>query len=358
MQNLQPNSVILKEKQCIASVKEVLCSLWDKKFNLYNACPQPISINSTHIKESLCKYPYLVAEKSDGVRYLLVLSTYKTKPIAVMIDRSFRMFPVQVVCQKKYFQGTILDGELVWEHSTQQGEPQQIFLVFDMVALSGDSSIQSKSYIDRYKILQSVLNESLDVFTDTKWEEKSIELGKKKQIVCLGNAYALQFRIKPLYKMKYFSSLVSSQKTLFHKSDGFIFTPANEPVRVGKHYHMFKWKRHHTLDFQVRIQYDRKKDTHYFNFGCQNEGKYEILPKHFTFIMNDTLLELLFHTQKKTEYIVECLVNLQEKLIICTPLCIRKDKTTPNDILIIEKTIIDIQDNVKIEDILHVSDIC
>ena len=54
------------------------------------------------------------------------------------------------------FQGSLFDGELVWEYeSGHHTPPRQVFLVFDLVALRNVSFV-SENYLRRYALCSTV----------------------------------------------------------------------------------------------------------------------------------------------------------------------------------------------------------
>ena len=73
--------------------------------------PQPISIERKHFP-ILKGGEYVVCEKTDGERHMLVALMYEGKKKCLLVNRSFRMFEVPINLKKSAYEGTILDGEL------------------------------------------------------------------------------------------------------------------------------------------------------------------------------------------------------------------------------------------------------
>ena len=73
--------------------------------------PQPISIEYKHFP-ILKGAEYLVCEKTDGERYMMVALMFEGKKKCVFVNRSFNMFEVPINLKKSAYEGTILDGEL------------------------------------------------------------------------------------------------------------------------------------------------------------------------------------------------------------------------------------------------------
>jgi hypothetical protein len=177
--------------------------------------PQPISIERRHFS-LLKKSDYLVAEKTDGIRHLLVsFETKEGEKCVALVNRAF-----EVTCLQKYTlaKDTILDGELVIRN-----DDRQIFLVHDAVMIRGES------------LLQRSLTERLD---------KARSLAKT--ILSKSPFTTLVKQMVPL-------SAMDTLEQGMYKTDGLVFTPVSEPIQTGTHESMFKWKprEHITIDFQI-----------------------------------------------------------------------------------------------------------
>lgn len=176
--------------------------------------PQPISIERQHF--SLLKQSeYLVTEKTDGVRHLLVsFETEDHEKCVALVNRAFDVTPVKYTLAKD----TVLDGELV-----TRNDGKHVFLVHDAVMIRGES------------LLDAPLTERLD-----KAQTLTRSILSKTPFITL---------VKPMVPLSRLSTLVPGPYT----TDGLVFTPVHEPIRTGTHETMFKWKprEHITIDFQI-----------------------------------------------------------------------------------------------------------
>ena len=114
---------------------------------------------------------YTVSEKLDGVRYLLVLGRYdyhtnnhniirdptkptrgtviqekKSEPFSVMVDRNMTAYEVAVEASETYFDGTVVDGELVVSSTVSTPtlkQKQQTFMVFDIACCAANTALSS-----------------------------------------------------------------------------------------------------------------------------------------------------------------------------------------------------------------------
>jgi hypothetical protein len=176
--------------------------------------PQPVSIERRHFP-LLKRQPYFVCEKTDGVRHLLA----STEEGVFLVNRAFVIEPVKIRIPKD----TLLDGELV---KTKAGKV--LFVVHDAVRVKGEN------------LTSQPLNYRLDA------ARKVI-----KGIIKTAQA-PFEIRVKTMYLWG--SESVPALDTYEYETDGLVLTPINEPIRMGTHETMFKWKPKEriTIDFELR----------------------------------------------------------------------------------------------------------
>jgi hypothetical protein len=175
--------------------------------------PQPVSIERRHFP-LLKRQPYLVCEKTDGVRHLLA----STDEGVFLVNRAFACEKVNVRVAKD----TLLDGELV---KTKVGKV--FFMVYDAVRVKGES------------LVDLPLNSRLDAARKVT-----------KAIIKTANA-PLEIRVKTMWQL---GDPIPDLNSFEYETDGLVFTPVNEPVRTGTHETMFKWKPREriTIDFCIK----------------------------------------------------------------------------------------------------------
>ena len=176
--------------------------------------PQPVSIERRHFS-LLKRQPYFVCEKTDGVRHLLA----STEEGVFLVNRAFVIEPVKIRVPKD----TLLDGELV---KTKAGK--SLFVVHDAVRVKGET------------LTSQPLNYRLDA------ARKVI-----KGIIKTAQA-PFEIRVKAMYLWG--SEQLPPLDSFEYETDGLVLTPINEPIRMGTHETMFKWKPKEriTIDFQLR----------------------------------------------------------------------------------------------------------
>lgn len=280
--------------------------------------PQPISIERRHFP-ILRGGDYLVCEKTDGERYMMVALTYEGKRKCLFVNRAFNMFEVPINLKKSAYDGTILDGELY----------DDTLMVYDAVLISG----------------QPVWNKNLN-------ERIEASRGLLKSIIYMkSDKYRL--KCKTFHQMKDFEKFMDEYlPTVKQKIDGLVFTPVNEPVRIGTHETMFKWKplEKNTVDFLMKREPTRetpgfKPGPPAWRLYVQEKGKMyfesEIPPNR---IADEPWFE--------DGAIVECMYITWEEPLWWKPIKRRTDKTYPNNRRTFYRTIVNIRENIKMKEFL------
>lgn len=265
-----------------------------------NPGPNPVSVSLAALRD-LNPDEYVVAEKTDGVRYALLLCSDETgSPMAVMVDRAGRKFEVAVRAAARFFAGagTLLDGELAWErplpHVQQTAAPTPRPITVDLLVGAGKEAPsvgrpglpgQSTTTGDAMAMTAHITEPQATAATSAPGEtlvywvfdavrvagvsqrdadyETRIELVQRLiegreaddliEAAPDANAHGLAFRAKPCVPARLVDSVWSTDAPrLRHGSDGLILTPLRDPIRMGTHWRQFKWKHRHTLDLQLR----------------------------------------------------------------------------------------------------------
>lgn len=242
--------------------------------------PQPISIEKKHVP-MLSKHRYLVCEKTDGVRHFLACFTdSQNRKICALVNRSFdfKLYSLTVP------RDTLLDGELLGD----------TFIIHDVIFINGED-LREKNLIERLKKAAALVK---------------IIVPCSLKVVCK--------TMLPYSEMK--------NLKLGEKTDGVIFTPVDEPVRMGTHRTLFKWKPRDriTVDFYLKNG----------NFCIQHESKLIVVQKYPD------------HSDKNGIY--ECSFDGD----IWEPIIRRTDKSHPNNKRTYERTLVNIKENIQFCDLV------
>ena len=211
-------------------------------------CCNPCSISSK-FKDVLAAHTYDICLKSDGVRYLLFMTTREgsdSSPVALMVDRARNMYEVEVVAPHEYFTcGTIIEGELVWR---QPDERSMIFYVFDGLLIKGER-ISNCPFSERLSRTVRIVRLSCDIQDVDDVETQALDTDS---IVMVHFNPRIEMRVKHFVSMKHAARLWSERGDAEHRVDGLIFQNVNAPYRCGtaSDHSCLKWKEHSTIDLK------------------------------------------------------------------------------------------------------------
>jgi hypothetical protein len=286
-----------------AHILSFVHSSWGSSPNGYFPGPQPVSIERRHF-QVLKGGEYVVCEKSDGVRHVLVSCFYGDKKMCVLVNRAFDMTLVPLNLPRSAYQGTIFDGELV----------EKTFLVYDAVIVSG-STVKHLCLHKRLETAETVINGILKIKSDP-----------------------VAIKLKKFFNLKHFKQFITEHlPTVTGPIDGLVFTPVNEHVKTGTHETMFKWKPrdNNTIDFQCK-RWDNKWGLYVIEKGkliFESELSFAKTPDWIT-----------------EDCIVECQYMCDEYPRWWKPLGLRKDKTHPNNRRTFYRTLVNIKENIQIDE--------
>jgi hypothetical protein len=271
--------------------------------------PNPVSIERKDF-EKLKKNNYVVAEKTDGVRFVMMFCRVFDYKICCIINRSQQvfLFPFRFI-PRVMFQGTIFDGELCVDKTNGKF----VFIVFDAVIVSG----VTVSHMDLYSRLGAA-NRSIKEF---KHHDEDPAQLRFKGIV-------------PLNTPAIVKQHLDNVKNIYH-TDGIILTSVSEPIVYGRNLNMFKVKPagHHTVDFVVMDSVG--------HLGIYN-------PKVRG---NVCAGKLIADEIPAIGTVVECSYIDKDSW---KSIGVRSDKKFANDILTLEKTLLNIRENINIDEIINI----
>lgn len=266
-------------------MKKFITDSWGSKPDVFPA-PQPVSIERQHIPV-LHNNKYLVTDKTDGVRHLLVCFGSEI----MMVNRKFEMIPVDFSLPNWVSRGVVIDGELMTDGS---------YIIYDVVMMCG-------KIVANLKLPRRLL--------------AAAEFVRR-----VGNP---QLRIKKFYTMHRFDDFYNNiLPHVGYQTDGLIFVPVDEPVATGTQNTMFKWKPQskNTIDFLVSLRSDGS-----YGMYIQERGNliFQQILNHPEYAVDNT--------------IVECRRNG----LNWEPIMVRTDKSYPNSRFTYYKTLKNIRENIE-----------
>ena len=216
----------------------------------------PMSVSGSALS-SLDVEKYLVALKSDGVRYTLFLTVRPNSapgtihPVALMIDRGGKMYEVETKATRPFFEeGTILEGELVF---TQPSEKSMTFLVFDCLRVAGKSFLHAP-FSERISRVAEVLSigDRVCEMDDVPEVERAVR--ESGCVVCSQLFPPITFRAKTFVCGTHVPTLWANRASCEHNVDGVILNLSDAPYRSGTAWdsRILKWKQHPSVDLVGR----------------------------------------------------------------------------------------------------------
>ena len=281
--------------------------------------PNPVAFEKKDI-DILHKEVYVICEKTDGERYLLVNIVLDGEKRSILVNRSNKMYSIEITFSSEVYEGTIFDGEFI---TNKAGE--SVFLVFDCITYLGVNYIQKNHHIRYNCILDCIIN---------KYKYSTTDLFKLKT--------KLFFQYGPELEKTW----EHIKNTTENKIDGLVFTPVHHHIKLGRDNRLFKWKcdKQHTID--LLLKYEGKKYIAYGN-NCNSNYIFKIIKPSDESFKN---ISLFFNKQTKLPkegYIIE--FNLSNKIL--RPIKIRTDKSSPNNKVTIENTLKNIEENLEVQDL-------
>jgi hypothetical protein len=314
---LRPSAYEVRRVELREEVLSQYAKMWGIQGRLtHNPAPNPVSFQRDSLRE-VRDQAYMVAEKSDGVRMLLMLGRYENKrAFSVMIDRKLTIYQVQVYAPRHFFYGSLFDGELV------QVSDRLRYLVFDCVSCGGRSKLPA-DFRERYAIVHKT-------FPPTGGGPPRLVAEQKQCVTSVDDA--LEFCAKEFRDVRELKEL--SQTPLPHDSDGYIFMPVDEPIRKNCHATMYKWKFSPTVDVLG---------------NCCVDGGGGLVPLTVAFPNLTFRLDGV-----PQDEVAEVKVRVEGDVVHGNFYRTRTDKKSPNSIATIARIVEEIKDAVGLDEIMEI----
>jgi hypothetical protein len=315
-----------------------LLSIWGyrKHINHFPGCnPVPVDRETLH---HLGMHEYVVAYKTDGVRYMLLLTLRPDgAPIALMIDRALIMYEIEVWGNEHFFtKGTLLDGELTWDSLEERS---LVYLVFDLIAAGGERYVHH-SFADRLQVIHNTIfrvwNRSIDIQQCVSEENR---------IVCQQVApVPIQFLPKHIVHAANVDDLWRRRRESPYRMDGLLFTRKDAKVSSGSSLTMLKWKTDATID--LACSGGDSVNALFMN----SDSRPDLVPLlhlthcSFTLVANK-ITQHASTPQPSGVCIIEYSVNATRAApdatvaVTLVPVRERLDKNSPNSVKTVDKTI-------------------
>lgn len=325
--NNSPKGQLIKNKQFISYLIKTITLHYGVRGNevVYPA-PQPVSIEKKDFFK-LKDYKYFTSLKLDGYRFIMFFFKDKNeKNQCIIINRAFNFYIINIDSEDTIYNGTLLDGELIFNKEEKSWD----YYIHDALLLCGNK-INKLSHSIRLSDTRSCIESLVNIKSTSN---------------------TVNIKVKEFYDFNEFDKFVD----IYNKSDnndGIIFMPENLPVISGTQYSMLKWKprEKHTFDFLI-------KETNYgFDSFIFHMGNFKQFAKiHSNTPEGRSFIEKTKELKNyKNECILEC--SFDKKTNNFCPVLIRTDKTHPNSLRTIERTLFNITENIEISDFMNIYEV-
>ena len=280
---------------------------------------QPISIEREHFN-ILSNNDYVVCEKTDGTRYMMIAIQYGMQKLCIYVNRALEMFVTPLNFRAIVFKGTILEGELY----------ENTFMIYDCLLSCGEV-VGNKDFLERLEYCEKIMKKAMVLKTDV-----------------------LTLQVKKFHLHQDFKAFMDKYlPKVKQEIDGLIFTPVNEPIRIGTHETMFKWKprNKNTIDFLVKRGPTAETPgcvpgQYVWRLYIQDRGKH-------IFESSIPVDRMQDYTWLRDGDIVECMYVTWEKgPLWWKPIKKRTDKTFPNSRRTFYRTLVNIKEDIQMKEFL------
>ena len=224
---------------------------------------------------------YYVAEKTDGMRYMLMILPPELGQGAFMIDRNFNMrrLPVQFPSVKSgaFLNFTLLDGELVEDTDLSTGQISLRYLIYDACVVD-NRKVTQETLLGR---LMAVRHRVLKPwFEQVPFDPRLFRIELKDQYELAQLNHLFEFTAPAADKSKHLftftdvkqmevrrpddgaETMVVTTHNLRHGTDGTIFTPVATPYVHGTDQKVLKWKpaEMNSVDFAWTREYKHESE--------------------------------------------------------------------------------------------------
>jgi len=271
---------------------------------------QPISIEYRHF-DTLASNPYVVCEKTDGVRFMMLAFMFENKKQCIFLNRAMDMFSCPLNFRKPVYDGTIMEGEMY----------ENTFMVYDILLECG-KVVGNADFLTRLKSVETVKK----MLTSLKYDP-------------------IKLKIKTFHLMTDYKMFMETYlPTVTQDIDGLIFTPINDTIKTGTHETMFKWKPRdkNTIDFQI------KKRDNVWKMYVQERGKLIFESEIYDHMVPPHAVEWM-----EEDAIIECQYMHKDTPMWWKPILRRRDKTFPNGRRTFYRTLVNIKEDISMKDFMN-----
>ncbi len=283
-------------------VIKALNDIWGNTRNNVFPGSQPVTFERKNF-EKLSNYSYYMSKRTDGIRCILYFMTdNEGQNRSILINKDLKVFDISLDAHDSVYTGTVFDGEIHLDDNS--------FVIHDSPMICG-VKINKNNLYDRMCDISYCVDKISHI-----------------EDLCV---YVKKF---------YHVSEMYSFKNDNHGDSGIIFVPESIPVISGVQYSMFTWRpvKNYTFNFMVC-----EDNNDIIVKACSN-GKiidYAKIRHPCEFIGTLKALD---------NYSDSCIVECSYINDTFLPIMIRDDKTHPNSLRTIQRTLFNIHENITLDE--------
>ncbi|ELP93468.1 mRNA-capping enzyme subunit alpha, putative [Entamoeba invadens IP1] len=216
----------------------------------------PVNFGRTSF-EIIQKSPYIVSEKTDGVRHFVLVTEKEVYLVTRKMEFYKVNFPEFVEISGKHGV-SLFDGEIVRNINTFR----PVLMLFDAMIVDG-YNITKQIYSERIKKIEEVVQRYNELIQEDDVQSES-GLSSEKKVPTTERVFDIIVKtffkkedIKKIFEMICFNDQIDSyviqDELRCHRSDGIIFAP-DIPYQPFANPGLFKWKymTHWTIDYGIK----------------------------------------------------------------------------------------------------------
>jgi len=276
---------------------------------------QPVAVEKKNLP---LKEKYMICEKSDGERAILILIYINKKPMCFMINRKNEFYFTDFSFKKEVYEGSIFDGEII---KTKSGTWN--YLIHDCMCYNGTSFLEINHRL-RYAC--------------------GIDLIVKRYNPKPTDCCFIKTKLFYDYGPEITKTWEHIKKTTENQIDGLILTPVDHPIVFGRDNCLLKWKETNTIDLLVKIvskkmnlYFYKKTLAIYKSFKPDSENYKNVI----NFVKDDENVDLV------QGVVIEFEISKDLETFKCYK--IRTDKLIPNGEITLNNTIKNIEESITVE---------
>jgi len=276
--------------------------------------PQPVTIEKKNLPLT---EKYMVCEKSDGERAVLLLLQINTKPMCFILNRKNELYFMDFSFKKEVFEGSVFDGEMI-ETKTNVWH----FLIHDCFSYNGTSFV-NKSHNLRYACGIDFITKRYNPRAET-------------------DPFLIKTKLFYEYGPEISKTWEHIQKTSENKIDGLILTPVDHPVLFTRDNNLFKWKETHTIDFFAKIV-GKKINLYYYKKVLSVYISFKHETKNYNTIVD--------FVGENVDLLKGAVIEFKIVGDFYEPYRLRTDKNRPNGEITVNNTFKNIQESISISEL-------